>query len=136
MTDLCFLFKNISLIYFDLIVFKYRFNVYNNVINNFLNAPSFKDSNWNGVAVIAVLLHVLKETHLALFSDFFHRWNSHFNRNPLNLEFHMRAKNLQCRLHNRFKLVTLIHHTDQQKAAWFETDFCVNSSVILNITTI
>ncbi len=27
--------------------------------------------------------------------------------------------------HNRFKLVTQIHRISQQKAAWYESDFCV-----------
>jgi len=35
-------------------------------------------------------------------------------------------RNFACRFHNRFKLVSQIYHLDQQKPAWFESDFCVS----------
>ncbi len=42
-----------------------------------------------------------------------------------------------CSFRNWFKLVTQILSIDQQKAAWFETDFCVScASYIYTLLTI
>lgn len=43
--------------------------------------------------------------------------STHFNRNQHNLEFRVGTKDFWTQIH---------HHTDQQNAAWFKSDFCVN----------
>ncbi len=42
----------------------------------------------------------------------------------------MRVKKIPTQILVTFKLATPIRHTEQQKAAWFEIDFCVSLSVI------
>lgn len=64
--------------------------------------------------------------HLLLFGKFSPSKLSHINRNQRNLEFCIGVKDLPTRrFRNRFKLVMQVLHVDQQKAAWFGSNFCV-----------
>lgn len=47
-------------------------------------------------------------------------------KNPHDLEFRMKAKDLHTQIPQRVQVGHSDLHVDQRKAAWFESDICVS----------
>lgn len=73
-------------------------------------------------AVINHSLFLEMWSHLQMFGKFSPLKSSHFNGNPRDLEFRMRAKDFPTQIVQHYKLFALVC----QKAAWFESEFCVS----------
>ncbi len=76
-------------------------------------------------ALLILIESLLKvQSHLLALGNFSWKKYSIFNWKTCNREFCEKAKDFSRSFRNWFKLVMHICHTDQQKAAWFESELC------------
>lgn len=73
-------------------------------------------------------------TYLSFFGKYLWVKSRHFNRNPCDYEFRIRANDFPMHIFHQVYLVMWILCFDQHKAAWF--DFCVSALYITTLLTI